>query len=111
MKNFLILLLFFVAPFAFAKLHKVNPKKVCMIQNTLYEKEQTPVTIEKDTFYACCSMCKERLNSDPESRFAIDPISGNKVKKSSAVIGANDNGNVFYFESDKNLNSFAKKIK
>ena len=50
-------------------------------------------------------MCKERLEKDANLRNAIDPVSGNEVDKAKAVIGANAEGKVHYFESEENLHA------
>ena len=48
-------------------------------------------------------MCEAKIKNSPESRVAIDPVSGNEVDKATAVIGAAPDGKVFYFESEENL--------
>ena len=90
------------------KLTRVESVKVCMVNNTLFAKDQIPVQVAGKTYFGCCEMCKSRLKNDPESRQAIDPVSKKPVDKASAVIGANANGQVFYFESEDNLAKFSK---
>ena len=68
--------------------------------------EQTPVSVEGRTYYACCEMCQNQLRDDPSTRTAIDPVSGNKVDKAAAVVGVDKAGKVYFFESVKNLNGF-----
>ena len=87
-------------------LAQVETKYVCMINNQRFNKEQIAVEVEGKTYYGCCEMCKAKLQNDVESRFAIDPVSGNKVDKAKAVIGANADGKVFYFENAENLKKF-----
>ena len=89
-----------------ATLSEVDSKYVCMITDQEYAKEQIPVEVDGKTYYGCCEMCKAKLNNDPQSRVAIDPVSGNQVDKSEAVIGAAPDGKVFYFESEENLTQF-----
>jgi YHS domain-containing protein len=48
-------------------------------------------------------MCKERLAKDAEIRSAVDPVTGNKVDKATAVIAARADGSVLYFESEETL--------
>lgn len=86
-------------------LKRVETKKVCMINNQVFEKDQIPVEVEGRTYYGCCAMCKERLAKDPASRQAVDPVTGKTVDKAKAVIGALPDGSVLYFESEK---TFAK---
>jgi YHS domain-containing protein len=68
--------------------------------------EQIAVPIDGKTYYGCCAMCKERLVKDEASRFAIDPVSGKKVDKAKAVIGALPGAAVLYFESVENLQRY-----
>lgn len=69
-------------------LKKVPTKKVCMINNQVFEKDQIPVAVQGKTYYGCCEMCKERLAKDAEARTATDPVTGKKVDKATAVIAA-----------------------
>ncbi len=87
----------------------IEPRYVCMINDQYFNKEQIPVEIEGRTYYGCCPMCEGKLKTDPESRAAIDPVSGMKVDKASAVIGKQPDGKVFYFESRENMEEFMNK--
>lgn len=89
-----------------AKATKIQPKRVCMINNAAMPKDQIPVVVEGKTYYGCCPMCKERLARDAASRVAVDPVSGKSVDKATAVIGALKGGDVLYFENEKNLAAF-----
>lgn len=89
-------------------LKKVETKKVCMINNQLFEKDQIPVQVQGRTYYGCCEMCKERLAQDAAARTAVDPVTGKNVDKATAVIAAKPDGNVLYFESDGTLQRFLK---
>lgn len=88
------------------KVKQVDSKYVCMITNKHFASEQMPVSVEGRTYYACCAMCKNQLRDDPTTRTAVDPVSGNKVDKATAVVGVDKAGNVYFFESTKNLNEF-----
>ncbi len=92
-------------------LKRVETKKVCMVNNTVFEKDQIPVQVENKTYYGCCEMCKERLAKDAEARMATDPVTGKKVDKATAVIAAQPDGKVLYFESEKTLAQYEKKQK
>lgn len=94
---------------AAAGLKKVETKYVCMINDQVFDKVQIPVEVEGKTYYGCCAMCKERLAKDPESRKAVDPYSQKEVDKATAVIGADAEGTVQYFENEKNLEEYNKK--
>jgi YHS domain-containing protein len=87
-------------------LKQVESKYVCMVTNQLYDKEQIPVNVEGKTYYGCCQMCKAKLEGDPSSRIATDPVSGKEVDKSAAVIGAAPDGKIYYFENVEDLRAF-----
>ncbi len=109
MKKLALLLTLFVTVFAFAaegpkgKLTKVEAKTVCMVNEMAMGKDQIPVEVGGKTYYGCCAMCKEQLEKNAEKRTAIDPVTGNKVDKATAVIAAQEDGHVFYFESEETL--------
>jgi YHS domain-containing protein len=84
-----------------------DPKKVCMVNNKLFDKDQVPVEVDGKTYYGCCEMCKQALKTKPEMRTAVDPVSKKQVDKATAVIGAQPDGSVLYFESEANLQKFA----
>jgi YHS domain-containing protein len=85
---------------------QVETKYVCMINNQKFNKEQIAVEVDGQTYYGCCEMCKEKLRKDKASRWATDPVSGKKVDKAKAVIGADSEGKVYYFETAENLKKF-----
>ena len=85
---------------------QVEAKYVCMINNQVFDKEQIAIEVENRTYYGCCAMCKDKLRNDAKSRVATDPVSGKKVDKAKAVIGASSDGKVFYFENAENLKKF-----
>jgi len=89
-----------------SSLTEVDSKYVCMITNQLFVKEQIPVEMEGKTYYGCCEMCKAKIKNNPQSREATDPVSGKKVDKAEAVIGATADGSIYYFESEENLAEF-----
>jgi YHS domain-containing protein len=85
---------------------RVEAKKVCMVNDALFGKDQIPVEVNGRTYYGCCEMCKERLAKDPASRTATDPVSGKAVDKATAVIAALPDGAVLYFETEANFEAF-----
>lgn len=89
-------------------LSRAKSNHVCMMTDKIFPVAQIPVPIDGKTYYGCCSMCAGKLAHDPGLRQAIDPVSGRKVDKADAVIGASKEGEVFYFESEKNLTAFHK---
>src|SRR5688572_21375788 len=108
-----VLVLLFIAALAYAgtdaptaPLKKVESKTVCMINERAMWKDQIPVEIDGKTYYGCCDMCKKALNDNVQSRFSTDPLSKKAVDKALAVIAADADGNVYYFENDTNLKKF-----
>lgn len=92
-----------------SKLRRVtDPSYVCMVNNEVMGKPQTPVKVGSQTYYGCCKMCVGTLTNDRKARFAIDPVSGREVDKAKAVIGAKPNGEVLYFVSEKTFTTFIK---
>ena len=98
-----------VRPVRAEPLERVQPARVCMVNNNVFPKDQIPVAVECKTYFGCCEMCKGRLAQDPALRSATDPISGKPVDKAKAVIGATPEGKVFYFESEKTFAAFQKR--
>lgn len=92
-------------------LKRVETKKVCMVNNQVFAKDQIPVQVEGKTYYGCCEMCKERLAKDVEARTATDPVTGKKVDKATAVIVAQTDDSVLYFESEETLAQYQQKKK
>ena len=89
-------------------LKRVEAKKVCMVNNAVFEKDQIPIAVEGKTYYGCCDMCKERLAKDAEARTGVDPVTGKKVDKATAVIAALADGTVLYFESEETFKKYGK---
>jgi YHS domain-containing protein len=85
-----------------------EPSQVCMVNDQFMGREQIPIEVEGKTYFGCCEMCKGRLSRDPSARVAKDPVSGNAVDKSRAVIAKRANGAVVYFENTANLESYRK---
>jgi YHS domain-containing protein len=112
-KTVLVVMMILVAMSAIAadvQLQRVEPKKVCMINEQVFEKDQIPVEVEGKTYYGCCAMCKKALASDASKRVAIDPVSKKEVDKAKAIIGALADGSVLYFENEKNFDKYAAEL-
>lgn len=88
----------------------VDNKRVCMVTNMVFPKDQIPVNHEGKTYYGCCENCKKTLSEDATARVATDPVSDKKIDKASAVIAARDDGSVIYFESRKTFNKYKKSL-
>lgn len=89
-------------------LERVDAVKVCMVNNTVFPRDQIPVEVDGKTYFGCCEMCKGRLAKDASVRTAVDPISGKSVDKASAIIGAGPDGKVQYFESEETFARYGK---
>jgi len=87
----------------FGLLTKVEPKTVCMVNEQAMGKDQIPVEVDGKTYYGCCEMCKKALADNADKRVATDPVTGKQVDKAKAVIAAQEDGRVWYFESDETL--------
>ena len=108
--SLMVLALLLVAGGAHAEqIERVDAKRVCMVNNSFFPKDQIPVQVDGKTYFGCCEMCKGRLASDPSSRTAQDPVTGKTVDKATAVIGATPDGKVFYFESDATFTQFKNR--
>lgn len=88
------------------EVQRVEPKKVCMVNERYMADDQIPVNVGGKTYYGCCAMCKTALAQDASKRTAIDPVSKRPVDKAVAVIGADKRGRVYYFENEANLRAF-----
>ncbi len=90
-------------------LKPITAEYVCMVNDTRFDKVQIPTEVDGKTYYGCCSMCKAKLEKSSELREATDPVSGNIVDKATAVIGADTNNAVYYFENEENMKAFNDK--
>ena len=98
----LVAVLIAVAPPAWAEpLTKVEAKRVCMVNDTVFPRDQIPVEVAGRPYFGSCDMCKGRLAQDDAVRSSVDPVSGKTVDKATAIIGAAADGKVRYFESDR----------
>lgn len=81
-----------------------------MINDRYFNEKQIPVEVNGKTYYSCCEICETTLKSDPNSRIARDPISGNNVDKALSVKGAIASGKIYYFENRENLEKFNTQL-
>ena len=84
----------------------IDAKFACFINKQKFDKPQMPVVVDGKTYYGCCQSCAQTLTSDPKSRMDTDPVSGKRVDKATAVVGADKAGTVYFFENMKNLKKF-----
>lgn len=117
MRAFLFLVLVFVGQavslsssgFAKESWKVVRSGEVCMVTNMHFGKPQIPVEKEGKTYYGCCENCKATIENDKTARIAIDPYSKKEVDKAKAVIAANDEGAVLYFENKANFDKHQRQ--
>lgn len=89
----------------------LEPNKLCMSTNA-FMAEYTPMLVLNldGTYYACCQHCLTALQSNEAERYAIDPVSKNRISKAEAFICLHHDksGTVCYFESKENHLAFIK---
>ncbi|MCP5468543.1 MAG: TRASH domain-containing protein [Deltaproteobacteria bacterium] len=92
-------------------IEKVEPKKVCMVNNKFMGIDQIPVEVEEKTYYGCCENCVSKLNKDKAVRYATDPMTGEQVDKAHAFTAmVNDGSNkALYFKSEKTYQQYLEK--
>lgn len=91
---------------------KVVPhKRVCMVTNMEFPRDQIPVTHAGKTYYGCCENCKKTLSEDASARTAVDPVTKKPVDKASAVIAAREDGSVIYFENQASFKKYQNSSK
>jgi YHS domain-containing protein len=83
-----------------------DPSLVCMVNDRYMGKAQIPVDVGGKRYFGCCAGCKQKLEADSSARLAVDPVSGERVDKASAVIARNTSGKVLYFSSDATLRRY-----
>lgn len=89
-----------------ADVTRIGEQYVCMVTDKAFDKKQIPVRVHGDTYYGCCQGCVNRLHRDPSIRTAIDPVSRDTVDKATAIVGVGPDGQVYYFESETNMQAF-----
>lgn len=94
------------APSAHGTLTRSEPSKVCMVNDQFMEVEQIPVAVAGKTYFGCCAMCKAKLENNDGVRTALDPVSGARVDKATAVIGRDAANKVYYFENEATMARF-----
>jgi YHS domain-containing protein len=83
-----------------------DPSQVCMVNDQYMGKPQIPVEVEGRTYYGCCPMCKDKLNNQASARLAQDPVTGEQVDKSSALMVQDAAGKILYFASEATLSRY-----
>ena len=83
-----------------------DASEVCMVTNQYMGSPQIPIDVDGRTYYGCCAMCKDRLDKEPATRTAADPVTGEAVDKATAVIVKNPQGKLLYFASEDTLRRY-----
>ncbi|HEY5948576.1 MAG TPA: hypothetical protein VIV40_23955 [Kofleriaceae bacterium] len=83
-----------------------DPSQVCMVNDMFMGRSQIPVQVEGRTYFGCCPDCKKKLENQPATRTAQDPVTGEAVDKARAVIVQDSSGKVYYFASEDTLRRF-----
>ena len=92
-------------------LRRVPVERVCMMNNQDMGKDQIPVPVGDKMYYGCCAGCVKALTENANDiRYAKDPVSGARVDKATAVIGALPDNRAFYFESEETFDRFAEQL-
>jgi len=90
---------------------RLEAKKVCFVNNQFMGADQIPVEVDGKIYYGCCEGCIDKLKKNlNEVRFAVDPLTGEKVDKALAYIVRKKHGGiaVLYFATEKNYKEFIK---
>lgn len=83
-----------------------DASRVCMINDTYMGQPQERVVVDGKTYFGCCPACKERLDTEPATRIARDPVTGEVVDKARAVIARDDRNAILYFASAQNVRKY-----
>jgi len=84
----------------------VDKQQICMVQKYDMEAKTTPVVLDGKTYYVCCEGCKNTITKDKNERFIKDPVSGKLLNKADAFTARASNGQVHFFENEKNMAAF-----
>lgn len=87
-------------------LMRIVSSNSCMGSNQAQEKAQDYAIVDGKPYYGCTDMCIANLRQNAGFRYSHDPVSGKKVDKATAIVGARKNGQLLYFESEKNFLSY-----
>ena len=91
---------------------KLLNSQVCMVNNKFMNKDQIAVPVDNKTYYGCCEGCVAKLKNDAASRYALDPLTGERVDKALAVIIVKPGTkvDVLYFNSEINVKKYFGKL-
>jgi len=89
-----------------AGLIRIASSNSCMGSNQAQGKAQNYAIFDGKAYYGCTDMCIANLRQNPGFRYGRDPVSGKKVDKARAIVGARKNGQLLYFETEENFLSY-----
>ena len=88
--------------------------KVCMVDDFFQgDSPSFPVFIDNKTYYGCSREVTTDLTTIDSFRFAIDPVSKQKVNKATAIITIHPDkdGKVIYFGSKETYDKYLSQLK
>lgn len=92
----------------------IERSKVCMVED-VYQGDypSVPVSINNKIYYGCSQKATRDLTTMDSLRFAIDPVSKEKVDKAMAIITLHPkkDGKVMYFGSKDTYNKYLNILK
>lgn len=83
-----------------------DPSHVCMVNDIFMGRAQIPVQVDGRVYFGCCPDCKAKLENQPSTRTASDPVTGEPVDKAKAVIVQDSSGKIYYFANEDTLRRF-----
>lgn len=87
----------------------IDPSHTCMGSNMAQAKPQNYAYIENKRYYGCTSMCIANLKEVPGFRYGLDPVSGKRVDKATALIARQSHGGLLYFEGENTYDEYKKR--
>ena len=88
------------------ELKLIDSSHTCMGSNQAQTEAQDFAEVEGKRYYGCSKMCIVNLKENPNFRYGIDPVSGEKVDKASAIVATRPGGELLYFASEKTFRSY-----
>lgn len=85
---------------------RTEPSHACMASNRDTGRPQAFTEVEGKRYYGCSEACIANLGENAAFRYSIDPVSGRRVDKALAVLGAKPGGELLYFESEETFRAY-----
>ncbi|MDT8318034.1 MAG: hypothetical protein RQ824_08605 [bacterium] len=89
-----------------AGLIRIASSHTCMGSNRAQERPQSYAEVGGKRYYGCTDMCILNLKKNSGFRYGIDPVSGKMVDKATSIVGARENGELIYFESEEHFRAY-----